>query len=477
MLLLVTIGLVLAGLVLLIVGFVQDSLSYIFVSIACAAVAAIALIVFGRLSRRRSLQIALDGGTAKLAPDRPPAAAPRRSQLEMPATAARGRAAEGQSPVERLAEMATASSMKAPPAAARRDEPAEEFEEEEYEEEVYEEEEAEQPDWSPATTTAPMPAATPSYREREPAWQPAGGRWEEDDDWGDEVVFPIEDYDELRVAEIMPLLPELEPDELDEVRDRESTGKNRSTIIFRIDELLGREPLEAAPAAVPAPAPAAAPALSRRATSFPIAQYDDLRVAEVLPLLGDLDAIGLERVRAHESARKDRATIVQRIDDLLGRSRAGLGEPAAAPGRIPARLVPTPAPKPAAPAPARKRAATPAPAKSTATKRGAAAKAAPGRRAATPAPAPTRRAATPAPAPARRAAAPTAKAAPPGRGRAASPAPAKAAKKAAPAVAKKAAPAKAPAAKKTTKAAAPVRRAAPPAGRKATPARKATKKR
>jgi hypothetical protein len=464
-LLLVTIGLVLAGLVLLIVGFVQDSLSYIFVSIACAAVAAIALIVFGRLSRRRSLQIALDGGSAKLAPERQHAPA-RRSQVEVPTTTSRSRAPEAQSPVERLAEMATARSM-----AARREPDVT----------VAEEEEPlrERADWAPApaTPTAPIPAATTSYREPEPEWQP-GGQWDEDDEWGEEVVFPIEDYDELRVAEIMPLLTELEPDELEEVRDRESTGKDRSTIIFRIDELLGREPVEAAPTPRPAPVPPPAPALSRRATAFPIPRYDDLRVSDVLPLLADLDAIGLERVRAHETALKDRATIVQRVDDLLGRGRAGVGEPAAAPGRIPARLVPTAAPKPAAiPAPTRKRAASPAPARAMPTKRRAAAKAAPGPTAKAAA---GRKAAATAPAPTRKAAATTGKAAAPAQTRAASPAPGKGAKRAAPAAAKKTAPAPvkraAPAAKKTTKAAAPVRRAAPAAG-KATPARKAAKKR
>ncbi|HEX4865806.1 MAG TPA: hypothetical protein VFV02_17185, partial [Acidimicrobiales bacterium] len=68
MLLLVTVALVLAGLVLLIVGFVQDSLSLIYLSIACAAVAGIALIVFSRLSRRRAVRLALDGVPAAAAP-------------------------------------------------------------------------------------------------------------------------------------------------------------------------------------------------------------------------------------------------------------------------------------------------------------------------------------------------------------------------------------------------------------------------
>ena len=116
MLLLVTIGLVLAGLVLLIVGFVQDSLSYIFFSIACAAVAAIALIVFGRLSRRRSLQVALDGGGAKLPGERQHAPGRRPSTLR-PATAARGRATRP--PVRRVED--TAPPGRPPPLRLRPD--------------------------------------------------------------------------------------------------------------------------------------------------------------------------------------------------------------------------------------------------------------------------------------------------------------------------------------------------------------------
>ena len=53
MLLLVTVALVLAGLGLLILGFVRDSVTDIYASIACAAVAGVALVVFNRLSRRR----------------------------------------------------------------------------------------------------------------------------------------------------------------------------------------------------------------------------------------------------------------------------------------------------------------------------------------------------------------------------------------------------------------------------------------
>jgi len=56
-LLLLTIGLVIVALALLIVGFVQHTLALIYGSIACSAAAALTLIVFSRLTRRRSLRL------------------------------------------------------------------------------------------------------------------------------------------------------------------------------------------------------------------------------------------------------------------------------------------------------------------------------------------------------------------------------------------------------------------------------------
>ena len=50
---------------------------------------------------------------------------------------------------------------------------------------------------------------------------------------------PIEDYDDLRVSEILPLLTELDGVELADVRRRESAGRARAMILNRIDELSG----------------------------------------------------------------------------------------------------------------------------------------------------------------------------------------------------------------------------------------------
>jgi hypothetical protein len=63
--------------------------------------------------------------------------------------------------------------------------------------------------------------------------------WNEEGDQGEDVIFPIAEYDDLRVNEIVPLLGQLDDDELQEVRDREAAGKGRITVLKRIDDLLG----------------------------------------------------------------------------------------------------------------------------------------------------------------------------------------------------------------------------------------------
>lgn len=58
---------------------------------------------------------------------------------------------------------------------------------------------------------------------------------------GGDYPFPIEDYDDLSVAEILPLLPELDDQELVDVLLREQGGPNRVAVINRIDALLEGE--------------------------------------------------------------------------------------------------------------------------------------------------------------------------------------------------------------------------------------------
>jgi hypothetical protein len=148
-----------------------------------------------------------------------------------------------------------------------------------------------------------------------------------------EAVFPIADYDELKVGEIVSLLPELDHDELEMVREREESGKNRSTILTRVEALTeaagdededwgvsdrhwsdedeeDEEPEEEEEAA------------EDLGEVFPIADYDDLKAAEVVSLLPELDDDELDEVREREEQGAGRATVLNRIDQLLGKEPA-----------------------------------------------------------------------------------------------------------------------------------------------------------
>jgi hypothetical protein len=142
-----------------------------------------------------------------------------------------------------------------------------------------------------------------------------------------EGLFPIADYDELKVGEIVSLLPELDQDELEMVRDREEAGKNRSTILTRVEALTGAsaggdwdvserhwdtwrdEGTGGAAEEEPE---------DEDEGIFPIADYDELKAAEVVSLLPELDDEELEQVRDREAGGASRATVLNRIDTLLG---------------------------------------------------------------------------------------------------------------------------------------------------------------
>jgi hypothetical protein len=420
-LLIVTVGLVLAGIVLLVIGLVQDQPSFIYASMGCAVLAALTLFVFSRLARRSAastVEAGGAGGGARPAPWAGGTAEGRRDEtrvmtgpgatteeddvdegMEGPAateTPARAGARTGRGPsatteAPESTEAAVAEpeapapasggdgrSRQAPEPVAAPEEPVGE---------------ASVADTTPSggsarKRTAGVKAAAPATESGRPAPVAAGapsagagdtgeGAWEEEDweeeDWDEDFVFPIEDYDDLRVAEILPILGELEDDELIDVRDREAAGKARGTILRRIDILLGGgtdvaagteaagpaavavepEPAPAAPATpvapaapvapstrrpraakVPAPPPAAAappppaaapaPKAPRRRGAArsrePIPGYESLRVAQILPMLGELSPPDLATVEAVERAGANRATVLKRIERL----RAGV---------------------------------------------------------------------------------------------------------------------------------------------------------
>jgi hypothetical protein len=144
--------------------------------------------------------------------------------------------------------------------------------------------------------------------------------------------FPIPDYDGLEVVEVLPLLAELEPKDLEMVRQREASGRSHPWILARIDALLESEPVDTdwAPsgrqaewAASDFPLESDFDELSLEADGievvreFPIADYDDLKVTEILPLLPKLEPAELRMVRAEEASNRARSSILSRIDALL----------------------------------------------------------------------------------------------------------------------------------------------------------------
>ncbi len=285
MLLLVTILLVVVGAISLVIGYVQSETLPIFVSIGCSIVAGALLLIFTRMTAKTQKSDSSSGSPAPLG------FAPSERTEAVPAMAGTGFLGRSSSEEAFAGETGTAGSGGA--ALARYDDD----------------------DDAPAV----------------------------DDD------FPIERYDSRRVGEILPLLAELDVDELDVVREHEERGKGRATVLARIDQLI--EQLEAedrdeaehrfdAPVADdhddevrPAP-PAASPvrvaALPMDDDYFPIEDYDDLRASEILPLLPELDDDELDMVRERERTGSGRSSILHRIDALLE------VEPAAAgPGPVP----------------------------------------------------------------------------------------------------------------------------------------------
>lgn len=132
----------------------------------------------------------------------------------------------------------------------------------------------------------------------------------------DETVFPIADYDELDVDEVVGLLPQLYSDELDVVEARERQGRARAAVLAKLAELrvIGTE----ADAALHDGTPAA---------EAPLAELlgAELAVSELVGRLGALDEQHLSALRAHEIATSNRRTVLVALDRrLAGHQRAGL---------------------------------------------------------------------------------------------------------------------------------------------------------
>lgn len=158
------------------------------------------------------------------------------------------------------------------------------------------------PDREPAEPEPALTAETPSVVERAPA--PAPGRRRR-------RAFPIEDYDTMRVREILPVLEDLDAEDLEVVRRHEVEGKNRSTVVRRADALLAELRAQRG---------------VEEEEAVPIDDYDRMRVRDILPILDHLDPDDLEMVRRYETDTKNRPTIVRRIDQLVAAAEEAEGE-------------------------------------------------------------------------------------------------------------------------------------------------------
>ena len=235
--------------------------------------------------------------------------------------------------------------------------------------------------------------------------------------------FPIADYDKLRATDLLRRLGSLDRNQLEAVRERETAGKNRFTILSRVDVLLAAqaEPAwevgddEWEPDGDIAPSDAAVipvgpvadddddkvaageieddeadevdvdqrdevdlhevDELVSPVDEFPIADYDSLTVGQILPRLSDLNADELAQVRDREQQGLARGTILDRIERLAAKSGAMAMRASASP----ARRSPATRKAPARKAPVRKAAtAIPVPPAATTTPAKQAVKKAPG---------------------------------------------------------------------------------------------------
>ncbi|MGH9001320.1 MAG: hypothetical protein ACRDY7_18240, partial [Acidimicrobiia bacterium] len=170
-----------------------------------------------------------------------------------------------------------------------------------------------QPEWAP-----PRPGGAPS------------GDWAASDfplesgGYGELGVgreLPIDGYENLRANEVLPLLSGLDAEDLKLVREVESGGKARTSILSRIDALLSRGvglPGVSAPTRK-TPAKKAAKGPSKAALALPIADYDSLTVAQITSQLEGLTVPELKTLRTYEKRHKSRAGVVSRIESALTR--------------------------------------------------------------------------------------------------------------------------------------------------------------
>lgn len=386
MVVLVSFVLVLAAAVTLVVGLLQSGLTLIYVSIACSVVAGLVLAV-AVLRGRPEPKPAAAGRPVSAPAAAPPPPAPARSVERAPAREPEPATVGGgwASASTATTEAPPAPPPPPPPPAPSRGDSAQ----------------AAgaallgrlRRKGSQPADAAPEPEPVQPAAAETPSVEPA-----EPTDVTEEIGavptaaagdgFPIEGYERLRATEIIGRLDELDRAQLEQVREREASTKNRFTVMNRIDARLeetadqswdaGDEEWDDG-AGEPADEFAEVDVVveSRGDAGFPIPDYESLRVSQILPLLGTLSPAERDQVRQREEQGRARSTILDRIRRLDG-GDGGVGAivlPPAAPaapkraGRKRAPLATTTATSKAAP--------KKAPVKRTAAAKEAVAKAAP----------------------------------------------------------------------------------------------------
>ena len=137
------------------------------------------------------------------------------------------------------------------------------------------------------------------------------------------VGVPIQNYDSLRVNQIIPRLDSLDLDGLEAVAQHEEDNKNRTSILNRIDQLM--DELEAS-SATPTAVEDAVTVVAE--SGFPIPNFDSLSEAQIVASLDDLDADELEQVAEYEETHANRDSVLDAIDDRLDELE-GIAAPAA----------------------------------------------------------------------------------------------------------------------------------------------------
>jgi hypothetical protein len=139
----------------------------------------------------------------------------------------------------------------------------------------------------------PAPDPTPAVEpDPEPQVEPEAGA--SVDLTGRDTSFPIADYDDLAVAQILPLVSKLWPEEVPVVAARERATKARPAVLDALAQAAGDPSL-----------------------AFPIAEYESLDTEQITRLLNRLDPSDLATVQVAERAGPARVGVLVAVANQL----------------------------------------------------------------------------------------------------------------------------------------------------------------